>query len=149
MGNREGGPVKVGVQIKGGAKLSKQLDLLDPYAREMFRRGLNAAAMQIHSEAKKSISEHRSIGRVYFRGTVAHTASAPGNPPNQDTGNLNNQIKFEVDKETLTARVGTNLMYGKALEDGTSKMKPRPWLRPAYLKVRPFIAKLFKLEVKK
>ncbi len=34
-----------------------------------------------------------------------------------------------MNQETLTARVGTTIRYGKYLEFGTSKMRPRPWLR--------------------
>jgi len=38
----------------------------------------------------------------------------------------------------FTVRVGTNKKYGLYLELGTSKMRPRPWLRPAKEKARSF-----------
>lgn len=58
--------------------------------------------------------------------------SKPGEPPRKQTGTLRARVTYEVDEKTMTARVGTNLLYGKALELGTKKgLAPRPWLRRA------------------
>lgn len=75
------------------------------------------------TEAKKSMEG----------GGRPHTPSRPGEPPHVDTGRLRSSITHEVE-ETLTGivgRVGTNVVYGRFLELGTSKMKARPFLRPA------------------
>ena len=60
--------------------------------------------------------------------------SKPGEPPRKQTGTLRRSVQVEVDEQSLTARVGTNVDYGKHLELGTRRsIKPRPWLRPAFL----------------
>jgi HK97 gp10 family phage protein len=50
-----------------------------------------------------------------------------------DTGRLRSSITHEVggDSEGIAARVGTNVEYAPHLEYGTSRMKARPFLRPA------------------
>lgn len=68
--------------------------------------------------------------------TVTYVVSKPGEPPRKQTGHLRRSVTYEVDRENLTARVGTNVTYGKYLELGTKRgLAPRPWLRPALARV--------------
>ena len=62
--------------------------------------------------------------------------SAPGQPPRIDTGNLIRSITSEMKREhnKIAIRIGTNVDYGRYLELGTEKMKPRPWIRQALRK---------------
>lgn len=46
-----------------------------------------------------------------------------------DTGRLRNSISHARDDDS--AYIGTNVEYAAYVELGTSKMKPRPYLRPA------------------
>jgi HK97 gp10 family phage protein len=46
-----------------------------------------------------------------------------------DTGRYKNSIDYDVDKEELVVRIGTNVEYAPFLEFGTIKMAPRPALR--------------------
>ena len=46
-----------------------------------------------------------------------------------DTGNLRNSITHTNDEKY--AYIGTNVEYAPYVELGTSKMKPRPYLKPA------------------
>lgn len=55
--------------------------------------------------------------------------SRPGQPPRKQTGTLQRSVTYEVNPTTMTARVGTNIKYGRYLEFGTRKMAARPWLR--------------------
>jgi HK97 gp10 family phage protein len=71
-------------------------------------------------------------------------ASRPGNPPHKQTGRLQGSITWELSRRGLfgrglMARVGTNLTYGRYLELGTRKMRPRPWLRRSINEVKPQI----------
>jgi len=59
-----------------------------------------------------------------------HVPSAPGRPPNQDTGVLGNNIET-VQVETLLVEVSSNASYSAALELGTSRMEARPFMAPA------------------
>lgn len=48
-----------------------------------------------------------------------------------DTGRLRNSITHEVDMNEQAAIIGSNVEYAAYVELGTSKMAPRPYLRPA------------------
>jgi len=56
--------------------------------------------------------------------------SAPGAYPGKRTGHLRRNIAFEVNKSDMLARWGTNVKYGRYLEEGTTHMDPRPWMAP-------------------
>jgi phage gpG-like protein len=73
------------------------------------------------------------------------TRSGPGEPPYKQTGRLRAGVTHEVLDESakITARVGTNLPYGRHLELGTRKMAARPWLRRALDECRAEITRLF------
>lgn len=77
-----------------------------------------------------------------------HVPSAPGQPPNNDTGYLANNIK---NRKTgpLTAEVSSEAEYAAALEFGTSKMAARPYMQPATDKTRPKAVKLIAAAVKR
>ena len=53
----------------------------------------------------------------------------PESPNYVRTGRLRNSITHARDDES--AYIGTNVEYAAYVELGTSKMKPRPYLRPA------------------
>lgn len=66
--------------------------------------------------------------------TIGHHPSLPYNPPAVDTGNLRRSITFEVDEKKMEGIVGTTVYYGAYLElaeYGSSRMQPRPWLKPS------------------
>jgi len=78
--------------------------------------------------------------------TRTYTASAPGEPPAQVTGDLKKSVmtNIVIEKDTIIGEVGSGLSYnskgeggvgvdyGAMLEYGTMKMLPRPWLRPSF-----------------
>lgn len=47
-----------------------------------------------------------------------------------DTGNLKNSIGSDID--ALSAVVGPTADYGLYVEEGTSRMGPQPYMRPAF-----------------
>jgi len=69
-------------------------------------------------------------------------ASTPGNPPHRRSGRLSKLLMAKVVGDELyvksAARRG-DAPYPKFLEEGTSKMAPRPYLRPvvAFRKQNP------------
>jgi HK97 gp10 family phage protein len=86
------------------------------------------------TEKSKNASKRDGKGRfLKGSGRLVYGAnpSAPGEPPHKQTGRLLGSVAWEVDKNSLVGRVGTNLDYGRFLELGTQKMAARPWLRRA------------------
>ena len=118
------------MSVQGGEALSKALKDLGAGIDGAVNKAIVRTANQVRGEAIKMISREISSGRVYVRGNVIHTASAAGESPNTDTGNLVSKIAVENPRRG-TSFVGTSVEYGKYLEFGTSKMAARPWLRPA------------------
>ncbi len=95
-------------------------------------------AMQIQAYAQVLIQSGPKTGRLYKRGNVVHQASAPGEPPATDTGNLVNSGYARRQRRCLWW-VGFSAEYAAALECGTPRMLPRPYLRPAVERYRgPF-----------
>ena len=69
------------------------------------------------------------VGLIVERQAKINVTQSPPSHPQVDTGNLRSNIIHEVgDGEVL---IGTNVIYGKYLEYGTSRMPPYPWLYPA------------------
>lgn len=87
----------------------------------------------IQREAQEEMRDTAiDVSKTY--GKKGHHPSLPGNPPAVDTGALRRSITYEVDENKLVGYVGSTIKdppYGLYLEYGTSKMKPRPWLKPA------------------
>lgn len=78
-------------------------------------------------------------------GKKKHHPSFAGNPPAPDTGALMKSITHSVENENGQAvgyvgSILSNPDYPRYLEYGTSKMKPRPWLKTALIKCQDFIA---------
>lgn len=86
---------------------------------------VEATAKDIETDVKLDMAGPKS-GRIYG----SHRASAPGEAPAMDTGNLVNSIQTE--KEAPGAwTVYTNVDYAAYLELGTVYMEPRPAFIPA------------------
>ena len=133
-----------------GDKLVSKMEKLQVQA-------LKACGALLEREIKLSMKP--GTGNEYVRGGKIHRASAPGQPPAVDTGRLRASITYNwsgsgrgrapiqnPSKETksndgvgepaasrheVVVVVGTNVKYGRDLELGTTKIKPRPYLRPA------------------
>lgn len=103
--------------------------------------GVYAAVDMIRSEA------HRSIVAGAVQGKH-HVPSAPGEPPNRDTGQLDSSLVTEV-SGPLSATVTANTPYAAALEFGTEKMAERPYIRPAITKKSPDMVRLLEKVVNK
>lgn len=115
---------------KGRDKFNRKMSRLNgPELERMLGSVVFEAADQIKAEAQNSIT----------RGSVSgqnHVPSAPGEPPNNDTGHLKNNIE-SVRTGMLKAEVRSKAEYAGHLEFGTSKMAARPYMRPARDKKLP------------
>lgn len=82
-------------------------------------------------EAKLLLQTSKATGRIYRRGKVVHQASAAGEPPATDTGLLVNSIQAELESPATIGKVEIGAAYAAALEFGTGRMEPRPFVIPA------------------
>lgn len=84
---------------------------------------LYAGGDAIRAEAAHLITEGAVSGKN-------HVPSAPGEPPNEDSGVLRTHIET-TQVAPLKVEVSSNAPYAAALEFGTAKMAERPYMRPA------------------
>lgn len=102
-------------------------------AQEAVNKEMARTALAIESEAKRRIQRAPATGAYYTRGGVTHQASAAGEYPKTDTGNLFasiGAIQQRPENGLDVWLVGSPLVYGEYLEYGTMNMRPRPWLIP-------------------
>lgn len=68
-----------------------------------------------------------------------HVASAPGQPPNADTHELDRSGKVEMDRQRLSGKATFTAEHAIPLEFGTATVEERPFLKPAGQAERPGI----------
>lgn len=94
------------------------------YLQDETNRALYDAGEVVREDAQQSIRQGSISG-------PGHIPSAPGQPPNADTHNLDLSIDVRLSKTRKTVNVVARAHYAAALEFGTSKMIERPFMRPA------------------
>ena len=116
----------------------------------MHQMSINAdrVGMMLHGAVVNSLSKGQPTKRVGKR-LVGLDPSKPGEPPRKLHGLLANSIDYrkKVDKSRVELFIGANTKYARALEFGNpkSRLKARPYLRPAIAKNREkAIARLVK-----
>lgn len=130
--------------------------LVEKTAKESIQK---RAEGNLYYVGKSKKTGRRSWYKNPGKGRKEHRASRSGEPPAIDTGILRASIMNEVEVSGLgvvgrvgpdikyiaeKAAIGTNVNYGYFLEVGTSKMGPRPFLRPAIRRTRSKVVKIFK-----
>ncbi len=114
---------------KIGRDLAKQVDEFP----DAITKTLTIGANDIRNTILRSMRNTKRASYYYTSGKtkVRHRPSLPYNPPAIDTGELARSIMY--DTEYMQVEIGTygGAPYGKYLETGTKRMKPRPWLQPA------------------
>jgi len=105
------------------------LDLGDhPAAWDMgVRSALHEIGALTTRETQRLIAQGPKTGRVYIRRGRRHQASAPGEPPANETGRLRKSVGYQV-RGTHQLAVGEEAPYAAFLEHGTRRMAPRPHL---------------------
>ena len=121
------------IEIQFSERINDAMKKISDKAEE---RMLEASTL-VRNNTIETLSGARS-GRVYrVPGTrVEYTASSPGQAPAVQLGDLRKSVKGGIEKEgrNVIGFVGSELPKASMLEMGTSKMLPRPWLRPSFEK---------------
>ena len=133
--------MQISIQVKGFKKVMASLKNLEQDLEKPFREVIVGGAQLIRGEAIKSIQSGPKSGRIYekYNPRRTHRASAPGQAPASDTGNLVRNIVVKQENPDLV-KVESNAIYSSFLEFGTSKMLARPFLFPATERSRKKIA---------
>ncbi|QDP55574.1 MAG: hypothetical protein Unbinned273contig1001_65 [Prokaryotic dsDNA virus sp.] len=132
--------------FKGLDKHLRRLKRLQgPEVERMAGAVVFEGADTIRAEAFRMVSAGSVSG-------AGHVASKPGEAPNRDTGDL--QAGFETAKTgRVSAEFRSRSAHAKPLELGSSKMAPRPHIRPARDKkaaeIRDRLAEQFNTLVKR
>lgn len=143
-------------------------DVVDGIKKQVQRRTY-LAANELRNSALLVLRGQRSGRRYKVPGTYRrqrdktdgkmkrgryYTASAPGEPPAVRTRTFRNswQVSQTPVRETFgsfTARIESDLktdsglLLGEALEEGTSRMAPRPYVQRTLEKAEPKIARIY------
>ena len=141
----------VTINLKGQDEVLKALQEMSADVEKAVQNGLLQTAFLAQSVAQQSILKGPKTGRIYKRGKRGrtHQASAPGEPPANDTGRLASSLRAEVSTEALTASLIAGTTYAIHLEYGTTKMAARPFMRPAAEKVAPKGVELIRAQLDK
>lgn len=111
-------------KITGGKAHAARLKfMVSAEAQRQVGAALFVGGQMIESYAARSITEGSVSGK-------AHVPSAPGSPPNNDTGVLARNIET-VQIEVDHVEVSSNAPYAADQEFGNSKLPARPYMAPA------------------
>ena len=116
-----------GAVLMGVGKLANKLSRYTVEKEKALQTALVRGGNMIAASAKKEILRGVHSGKKYGR----HTASAPGESPANDLGNLARNIRVLRDNGVVWVMSGAK--YSAALEFGTETIKPRPFMGPAVL----------------
>ena len=105
-----------------------------------MRQRYKKVGMFIVADIKKTFPGRGSSGLA--SAGARFIRSEPGEIPSIQTGTLKRTITMEMDPLLPKVFVGTNSPYGLPLEIGTSKMEPRPFLRPSLLRNKRAIIRI-------
>ena len=107
---------------------------------------MESATRMVMNDVIESIN-NPGKGRVYPRKSgPPHKASAPGDPPATDTGELKRNIAMDVETrgKQLVGKIFSGMEYSVHLEFGTTKMEKRPFMGPALKRNQGRITKKFR-----
>jgi HK97 gp10 family phage protein len=138
--------MQINLKVKNLKKVLSQLNRLQKDMEVPFQEIVKGGGQLIRGEAIKSIQTGSKSGVMYqmYNPRREHRASAPGEAPASDTGNLVSKIIVKQKSKDITS-VESNADYSAYLEYGTSKMEARPFMLPAFEKSKkPIINAVFK-----
>lgn len=140
------------VRMRGNQLAINGLERYKKRMRQQVTDGMHSAALIVQNEARKLVIKGPKTGKTYLKrgGKILHRASAPGEPPASDTGTLVRNIIVVPDRANDLIRVIANTNYSLYLEQGTRRMKPRPFMIVALFnsipKIRAVIAAHLKVK---
>ena len=108
-------------------KMQQIVDTLPGKAEDL----LAAVATEMVSDIKQIMMDSPASGITYTRRGIQHTASAPGEAPRPDSGELMGSITHRA-TATLEQTIHDQVEHGKYQELGTEHIEARPFMRPVF-----------------
>lgn len=131
------------------AKLIIALKVFNQESLEAVKFRLVEGANAIRNNMILGMQRTPKTGKKYKRGKRWHIASSPGNRPAIDTGQLLRSIVMDVRIDEVEVGVKSGAPYAKYLEEGTKKMKARPFLAPAIAEEIPGIERKILMDIER
>lgn len=95
---------------------------------QAITRSFRKSGKEVNDNIKSKLSTGSRSGRVYIVRGKEHKASAPGEYPAKLTGKVVGGQQYKVTNKQLI--LGNTAPHSVYLEDGTTKMAPRTFLKP-------------------
>lgn len=116
--------------VRGMPKLQRAAQRAPGIVKRAIIFFLRKLEKPIEDEVKNRIRTGARTGNIVRRSNPPRVvqASAPGQPPLDDTGQLVASIDAKVNEKDLSLRVSALAFYAYFLEFGTRRMLPRPFL---------------------
>jgi hypothetical protein len=108
---------------------------LDPGYKREVRKATN---WMLRLVLKAIVMEIRRVLSITYP-----PASRPGESPHRRTGTLRDSVASRLDATESIGWVSVDTPYASMLEDGTRKMKPRPYAMKSVNRVMSWVGKLF------
>ena len=110
------------------AKVTLYVSAIDRLTAGAAEGGLREALGEYEKILKTDVLNREGTGRQYGK----HRASAPGQPPARDLGNLvantNADPEISQDGDEAVGRVVSNSAYASPLHNGTERIAARPFM---------------------
>jgi len=124
----KGNSIRVSTKITGLKELDKKLEDMPSRINRGRDLGLKAAGLLVQNRARELVQKGPKSGKVYTRRGRRHQASAPGEAPATDTGNLVRNIVMDTEPANGSIDIVSRAIQSFWLELGTRLMAPRPFL---------------------
>lgn len=112
--------------VRKDLRVLEQLIQGNPQRVNNLGRG---ASQGIVDDMTLLMQQSTPTGRTYTRGSIQHTASAPGQPPAIDTSALINSLDWYAESQTRFI-IHDGVEHGYTMEAGGANTAPRPFVNP-------------------
>ena len=135
--------MSAGVKIDGMDRVLKNLDMMADGLKRQVIKEIDTTLLMIQSNAKKRLNRGTKTGKIYqkYSPRRTHKASAGGESPASDTGQLARLIVTETAPDGLSGEVISRSEYSEHLEYGTKDIEARPFMYPAFIEERDIFYK--------
>ncbi len=123
--------MNIEVKFVGLTQLQDKIKKFPVRTNQGTELAMKAFTLKCKNDVQKELNTSGE-GRKRGKNPKQGVPSSPGEPPHLQSGHLKQSVYQQVknDGKKVTGIVGNNAEYAAFLEFGTSKMQPRPYLRP-------------------